>query len=209
MKLGEMMIPEFMGKLAGTEPTPGGGSASALLGLIGVSLVQMVVNLTLGRKKYAEFEGLMNSVMEEAEAQRAALLEAIDQDAWAYNKVSAAYKLPKDTDEEKAARADAIQEALKIATLTPLNILNHCKSSLRLAHDAVGRSNTNAASDLGVAALALKAGMDGAWLNILINLASIKDENFKEDIKTKATDTLTQAAWLCDKINEYVMAELG
>jgi len=208
MKLIDLNVMDFTNKLASSDPTPGGGSAAALSGLVGISLAAMVANLTIGRKKYAEYEDFMQTVLADANAQQAALLAGIDLDAEAYDKVSAAYKLPKETDEEKSARLAAIQDALKIATTTPLNILNHCMASLRLAHSMIGKCNTNAASDLGVAAVSLNTGIQGAWMNILINLSGIKDESFKDEARKKAQETLAQAKKLCAEIEAFVMSEI-
>ncbi|MCL2349991.1 MAG: cyclodeaminase/cyclohydrolase family protein [Defluviitaleaceae bacterium] len=209
MKLTDLNIKDFAAQLASSAPAPGGGSAAALSGLMGVSLLEMVANLTVGRKKYAEHEELMQSIITEAKNHHQALLNAIDLDAKAYDQVSAAYKLPKETDEDKAARSAAIQKTLKAATLSPFAILAHCEQSLELAQKAVGKANTNAASDLGVCAMALKTGAQGAWMNILINLMDIKDEDFVNDIKQKSQAALAKTDAICDEITKYVMAEIS
>jgi len=208
VKLIDLDIANFAEQLASKKATPGGGSAAALSGLVGISLVQMVANLTIGRKKYMEHEELMQQILADGQAQHNALLAAIDADAAAYDSVSAAFKLPKETDEEQTFRAAAVQDALKQATLVPLIILQHCFESLKLAHSVVSKCNTNAASDLGVAAITLKAGMEGAWYNILINLGSIKDNNFKDDMRNKASDALDAAAILQMEIQTFVMSEI-
>ena len=114
MQLINLSVTDFMTKLASKEPTPGGGSAAALSGVMGVSLVQMVANLTLGRKKYADHEGLMNEILKECEGLHQGLLEAIDVDAEAYNQVSAAFGMPKETDAEKEARSAKSKKLLKM-----------------------------------------------------------------------------------------------
>ncbi|MCL2855902.1 MAG: cyclodeaminase/cyclohydrolase family protein [Defluviitaleaceae bacterium] len=204
-----LSVADFMAKLASKEPTPGGGSAAALSGVMGISLVQMVASLTLGRKKYADHEGLMNDILAASTTLHLDLLNAIDIDSDAYNQVSAAFGMPKETDEEKAARSAKIQEATIIATKSPFDILTKCLDGLKLAHKAIGKSNTNAASDLGVAATNLLAGVSGAWMNILINLPGIKDETFAADMRKQGEDGVAQASKLWEEINNYVMQEIN
>ena len=209
MKLVNMNVEDFMAKLASSDPTPGGGSAAALSGVVGASLLQMVCNLTIGRKKFAEHEGLMEEIIAKCNEHGKALLEAIDKDAAAYDQVSAAYKMAKETDEEKKVRSAAIQEALKIATMSPYDILDHSSKALTLAHKAMGKTNPNAASDLGVAAKNLKTAMEGAWMNILINLSGIKDEAFAAEIKEKSLAALKCANELVTDIVAHVMTEIS
>lgn len=208
MQLVNLSITDFMSKLASKEPTPGGGSAAALSGVMGISLVQMVANLTLGRKKYADHEELMKEILEECKGLHQCLLDAIDKDAEAYNQVSAAFGMPKETDDEKKSRSAKIQEATKNATISPFEILTKCLGGLRLAHKAIGTSNTNAASDLGVAATSLLSGVSGAWMNILINLPGIKDENFVADMRKQGENGAAEASKLWEDINNYVMSEI-
>ncbi|MCL2574954.1 MAG: cyclodeaminase/cyclohydrolase family protein [Defluviitaleaceae bacterium] len=209
MKLIDLNVADFAIKLASSEPTPGGGSAAALSGVMGTALLRMVCNLTTGRKKYAEHEELMQEILAKTEEKCTALLAAIDADADAYDGVSAAFKMPKETDDEKKARSAAIQEALKAATLSPFAILEHCGAVLALAYKAKGCTNTNAASDLGVAAMNLKIAMDGAWLNMLINISGIKDEVFCEDLKAKAQTAINQAENQVKEIIAQVMLEIS
>jgi len=209
MKLIDMNVADFMNKLASSDPTPGGGSAAALSGAVGTSLLQMVANLTAGRKKFADHEELMQEIIAKCEAHSKALLEAIDKDADAYDQVSAAYKMAKETDEEKAARSAAIQEALKVATMSPFAILELSYEVLGIAHKAIGKTNPNAASDLGVAAKNLKTAMDGAWMNILINLSGIKDEAFAADVKEKSLAALKHANELVTDIVAHVMTDIS
>ena len=208
MLLTNLNIKEFMGVLSSDAPTPGGGSAAALSGVAGVSLLQMVCNLTIGKKKYAEFDELNKNVLNDAKRHHDALLAAIDEDAKAYDQVSAAFGLPKETDEEKAARTAAIQDALKVATLSPFNILVHAKAALQLTHSIIGKSNPNAASDLGVAAASLRTAAIGAWYNILINISSIKNEEFVSDINAKGQEALATSNKLADEICAYVLTQI-
>ena len=178
-RLAALSVEEFLRRLSSGDPTPGGGAASALAGALGASLVSMVCNLTLGRERYADFEADARQIQSEADALRVRLQEGIDEDAAAYGRVIATYKLPRGTDGEKAARSDAIQVATVEAAEVPLGLVEASAQVIELAERALGKTNPNAASDLAVAALLGVAGLDGAAANVEINLSSLKDEAVK------------------------------
>ena len=205
MKLVDISIENFSDKLASDSPAPGGGSTAALEGALGASLIGMVASLTIGRKNYAEFEPLMIDVVKRAEGLRIKMLDIIDRDTEAFNLVSAVFAMPKDTDEQKAARSSAMQTALKACTLTPFEMIDNSLKALELAKEIVGKYNTNAASDLGVAALSLKACAQGAWLNMLINFGGIHDEAFVAEYKNSGCEFLVRAAELADDIYDGVL----
>ncbi len=208
MKLTEMKVNEFIGLLASDAPAPGGGSASALAGAMGVGLSKMVAALTTGKAKYAEFEPTVQQILAQAGGLTEKLTAAIDRDTEAFDGVSAIFAMPKGTDEEKAARKAAMQKALKEATLVPYETMQLCLDSLKVVQMGVGHTNTSAASDLGVAALNLKSAVQGAWLNVLINLAGIKDEAFVAEYKQKGQEILAQALPLADEIYNTILASL-
>jgi formiminotetrahydrofolate cyclodeaminase len=174
--LGTLSVSAFLERLASGEPTPGGGSASALAGALGASLVSMVCNLTLGREKYAAFATEVEAIRAEAVALRGQLERGIDEDAAAYDGVMATYRLPRGTDDEKATRTAAVQEATYLAALVPLALAEASARVIELAEQAVGKTNVNAASDLAVAAMLGSAAMDGAAANVEVNLSTLKDE---------------------------------
>lgn len=179
MKLVDLKLNEYLDILKSDAPAPGGGSVSALAGAQGVGLFMMVSDLTIGKAKYADFEDICIKAKEKGEKLYAELFAGIDKDTEAYNLVSAAFKMPKDTDEAKAARSKAIADATLIATEVPFRNMELCFAGLETAKELAGHSNPNAASDLGVAALNLLAGVKGAWLNVKINLPGVKDEEKK------------------------------
>ena len=183
--LSEMKINDYIDLLASDAPAPGGGSASALCGAQGAGLCAMVAALTLGKKKYEEHQELCRDVYEQARMLSERMCALIDEDTEAFNRVSAAFKLPKDTDEDKAARKTAIAEATLGATMVPLDTLHRAHDGLELAKMLIGKSNTNCASDIGVAALNLVSCARGAWLNILINLGGIADAEKAQEIRAK------------------------
>ena len=205
----EKKISEYLEVLSSKAPVPGGGGASALAGALGNALGQMVVNLTVGKKKYAEFEDHIKGVHEKSAHLQDQLLEAIDKDTEAFNVVSAVFDLPKETEEEKAARREAMQKALKHATVSPFSMMELIVEALETTKEAVGKSNTNAASDLGVAALNLKAGLQGAWLNVLINISGIKDQDFVQEYHGKGLKLLQTGSELADNIYQSILESLS
>ncbi|MGE3269053.1 MAG: cyclodeaminase/cyclohydrolase family protein [Chloroflexota bacterium] len=177
-----LTVDAFLERLASGDPTPGGGSASALAGALGAALVSMVCNLTIGRERYAAHDAEVRQILAEATALRARLQQGIDSDAAVYDTVMAAYKLPRASDAEKATRQEAIQQATHAAALVPLGLAEASGQVIALAAQAVGKTNTNAASDLAVAALLGAAAMDGAAANVKINLSALKDELVRREI---------------------------
>jgi len=208
MKLTEMQVRAFCELLASDAPAPGGGSASALAGAMGIGLAEMVANLTTGKKKYAEFEENTAAMKEKASKLVEEMIVSVDKDTEAFDGVSAVFAMPKDTDEEKEARKAAMQKALKEATLAPFSVMELCLESLHVVEMGIGKSNTSAASDLGVAALNLKSAVQGAWLNVLINLGGIKDEAFVAEYKGKGEAILAEALPLADKLYNAILESL-
>ena len=199
MKLSDLKVTEFADRVASDAPAPGGGSVAALYGSIGAALAAMVANLTQGRKKYAEFAAHAAEVQQKAGALQARLMDVMDRDTDAFLVVSQAFAMPKETDEQKAARSAAIQEGLKGCTRTPMEMMELCDETLTLAASLLGRFNDTSASDLGVAFLSLKAGIQGAWFNVLINISSLKDRAFAEEYRSRGEALLRHALPLADE----------
>ena len=208
MKLVEMQINDFIAVLGSDTPAPGGGSASALAAAQGIALTKMVTELTIGKKKYAEFEDEIELLQKKAKSLQEGLLRAIDEDTEAFNQVSAVFGLPKTTEEEKKARREAMQSALKGAAVTPFSMMEKIVDALKVTQAAVGKSNTNAASDLGVAALNLKAALQGACLNVLINLASIKDEMFVRQYRKAGESLVEEGSKIADATYQQILESL-
>lgn len=208
MKLTEMQVRAFCELLASDAPAPGGGSASALAGAMGIGLAEMVANLTIGKKKYAEFEENAVEIKEKSAKLCEEMIVSIDKDTEAFDRVSAVFAMPKETEEDKAARKEAMQKALKEATLAPYSVMELCVESLKVVKKGLGKTNTSAASDLGVAALNLKSAVQGAWLNVLINLGGIKDEAFVAEYRSKGEAILKEALPLADHIYNSVLESL-
>lgn len=208
MKLADQTVTSFVDLMSSDAPAPGGGSAAALEGALGAALTAMVCALTQGKKKYAEFAELTATVGEKAQVLKVQYVDVIDRDTEAFNAVSAVFAMPKDTDEEKTARSAAMQEALKGCTKTPFEMMELAVKALELTDSIVGKSNASAASDLGCAALSLKAAIQGAWLNVLINIGGLKDQAFADQYRKDGEALLEKALPLADSIYEKVLASL-
>jgi len=202
-------IAKFLDELASEQPTPGGGGAAAIMGAVGAALVSMVANLTIGKKNYEAFDAELKEARAKAEALRAELTAAINEDVDAFNAVMGAYGLPREGDEQKAARAAAIQVALKQATDAPLRAVKACHEVIKLSAIVAEKGNINVISDAGVAALAANAGLRSAALNVYINAKSIKDREFAE-IRLGEVNALTDLAALkTEEVYAVVRSKIG
>lgn len=208
MKLAELTVAGFVDLMASDAPAPGGGSAAALEGALGAALSAMVCALTIGKKKYADVQTLAEETGKKAQELKARFVDVMDRDTEAFNAVSAVFAMPKDTDAEKAARKAAMQAALKGCTKTPFEMMQLSCEALELTRSVVGRLNASAASDLGCAALSLKAGIQGAWLNVLINIGGIQDEAFVSQYRREGQALLDRALPLADEIYQEVLKSL-
>ena len=208
MKLVDKSIKDFCVLLASDVSAPGGGSAAALQGAVGAALIGMVASLTAGRKKYAEYDSLMRNIIKQADELRKNMLDIIDRDTKAFNQVSAVFAMPKGTDEEKEVRNDAMQTALKACTITPFEMIQCSYNALILVTEVIGNFNTNAASDLGVAVISLKASAQGAWLNVLINLDGIRDEIFTAKYMISGSELMQRVTGLADDIHADILRSL-
>lgn len=194
MKLTERTVADLLTAFRSSDPTPGGGSASALSGAIGASLLTMVAGLPKPLAETAEDVERLQTAGARCAAHAQTLEGLIDRDSEAYELVMGAYRLPKSTDAERAARSARIQEALRAATEAPLDVMRACSAALEQAAVVARFGNRNASSDVGVAQELLKAGLRGAGLNVEINLGSIQDAEYVERVRTEAGRLLASAA---------------
>jgi formiminotetrahydrofolate cyclodeaminase len=206
--LSEKSVRTFLDELASSAPAPGGGSAAALAAAIGAALVSMVANLTVGKKDYAHVQDDIQRILKRSEELRHKCLELLEGDVAAYTEVSLAYKMPRDTEEQKAARSAAIQKALKAATAVPMELAEACVEILNLCPESAEKGNVRAVSDVGVGALMAEAALRAAALNVLINLGSIKDESFVQQSRARLNALLEGKAELKEKILKDVEAKL-
>ena len=184
--LTDLTVKGLLDVTAGKDPVPGGGSISALSGSIAAALTEMVAGLTIGRKKYAEVEEQMKQLVERVHKIRQQLILDVDRDSEAYNVVFAAFQMPKETDEQKAARSAQIQEATKIAANVPMEVARRVYSLLSDIEEVVSNGNQNAVTDGCVAMMSARNAIIGALFNVRINLTSIKDEQFVADMTAEA-----------------------
>jgi len=200
---------DFLDKLASSAPEPGGGSASALAASIGAALVSMVANLTVGKQKYADVQDQIKELVDNSEKVRGELQSLVQKDTEVYGVLAAAFKMPRETDSEKAERDQAIQNACKEATMVPYAIAEQCLEVAKLSEVAADIGNVNAVSDAGVAALLAEAAAQCAALNVKINLGTIKDEAFNVEKWDGIQDILARSLELKDKVVMVTYKKLG
>ena len=185
MKLVEQRVIDFVAATASKEPTPGGGAIAALTAATGAALAEMVANLTFGKKGYEAVQPEMEELQAKAEAIRKRMLELSQADADVFNIFMNALGLPKNTDEEKAARTAAIQQAYKDAAMVPFEIGELANQIFDLAELASRKGNQNLITDGIIAAINARAAVKSAFLNVRINLSGIKDESFVAELISK------------------------
>ncbi len=209
MSLIDLTVKGFVETLASDAPAPGGGSAAALSGALGAGLVSMVCRLTLGKPKYAAYEELVKETLTKSDALVTKLLDAIQKDTDAFDSVMAAFGMPKETDEQKAARGAAIQTAYKVAIASPVATAEFCLAVMLLAESLLNKSNTNAVSDLAVGATQAYAGLKGALANVQINLPSIKDASYVAEKKAWVGCVERDALKLLQTVESEVAKQIG
>lgn len=199
-KLVNTEISEYIEVLSSEAPAPGGGAVAALTAAQGAALIMMVANLTIGKKKYAEYEELNIVARDEARTYLEQLMKGVDEDKEAFEQVSKAYSMAKQTDSEKAARREAIAIASVGAADAPLKLMRAGVCALRLAADMIGKSNANLVSDLYVAALNLNAGVQAASYNVAANIPYIADRELAASWGAEAGELAGAAAELAGQI---------
>jgi glutamate formiminotransferase/formiminotetrahydrofolate cyclodeaminase len=198
----------FIDQVASSSPAPGGGSVSATCGALAGALSSMVCRLTIGRKKFKEVEDELKGVLEKAEEVKKRMEEFIVKDAESFDKVMAAMKLPKFTDEEKEKRNKAIQETTKGAIIVPLQVMETGLEALKLSRVVADKGNPNMISDAGVSALTARTAVEGAYLNVRINLNSLDDQEFVAQTRQKADNLKKEALLLAQEIEALVEDKL-
>ncbi len=197
-------VKEFLSELASSSPAPGGGSVAALAGALGAALTSMVCNLTIGKEKYADVQDEIKKVLKKSEALRNKLTILIDKDTDAFNDVMKAFKMPKETEEQKNKRSNAIQEGYKIAASVPLETARTCEEILDVALVVAKKGNQSSITDAAISAIMAKVGVKSAILNVKINLGSIKDEKFVNRINSDLEKIEKSAADKTDEVMKIV-----
>ena len=186
--LTDLTVKSFIDKVAGSDPVPGGGSVSALNGALAAALSAMVANLTVGRKKYMEVSEEMEIISAKLTAVTQKLIEDVDRDSDAYNRVFAAFKMPKETDEEKLLRSQTIQKETKFAAEVPMDVAKSVFAVLPLIETVAEKGNTNAVTDACVSMMCARTAILGALMNVRINLSGIKDEDYVAAMEKDASE---------------------
>jgi formiminotetrahydrofolate cyclodeaminase len=201
-------LQSYLDRLAAKEPIPGGGSVAALTGALAAGLLSMVANFTVGKEKYQAVEAEVGRILLEAESLRAQLGRSTEEDSEAYAFVSSAYALPKATDEEKAARSAAIQDALRQAVQIPVQVALACHRVIELSCDLVDKGNPGLVSDVGVAVVLAQAALHSAVLNVEVNLGGIKDAAFSQALAEQVEPLLGEVPEMVetvlDRVNEIM-----
>ncbi|RDY29258.1 sugar ABC transporter substrate-binding protein [Romboutsia weinsteinii] len=208
MNISEKSCVEFVEVLASKAAVPGGGGAAALVGAIGMALGSMVCNLTIGKKKYAEYEESVKDTLARASKLEADLLTMIDKDAEGFYPLSKAYGLPTSTEEEKQFKAETMESALKVACEVPLNIVRACYEAIKLHEDLVDKGSRLAISDVGVGVQCLRAAILGGQLNVVININSIKDQDYVNEVRTEVNKLVEDGVRICDEVYDKVVKAL-
>jgi formiminotetrahydrofolate cyclodeaminase len=188
--LKEMALGKLLLELSSKSAAPGGGAVAGLAGALSAVMVSMVCNLTIGKKKYLQFEDEIKKNLENSSKLREEFILLADKDAEVFTEVMEAYRLPHESDEQKSERSQAVEEATKRAALVPMDVLRRCEVLSSLSRSVALKGNENSISDAGVAAIMAYAAAQSAALNILINLSTITDEDFKGKLKSEQEHVL-------------------
>ena len=200
MEIYKQSCEDFIEELASKAPVPGGGGASAFVGAVGVALGNMVANLTIGKKKYADVEDELTILREKAYVLQKELLLLIEKDAKVFEPLAAAYKLPKETEEEKAYKEKVMEEVLREASEVPMEIMEKICEAILLHKEFAAKGSVLAISDAGVGATFCKAALEGASLNVFINTKSMKDREYAEELNQKAEEMLSVYVPMAEEI---------
>ena len=195
-----LTINDFLTELSSKAPVPGGGGASALVGAAGCSLGTMVGNLTLGKKKYADVQEDIQVLIIKSEKLKEELLELINEDAKAFEPLSKAYGLPKDTPEEIAYKDEVMEKALYEASIVPLNIMKKIYEMIRFHDEYAAKGTRIAISDVAVGVVFCKSALLGASMNVFINTKSMKNRDTAEKLNTEANKLIADGSAIADRI---------
>jgi formiminotetrahydrofolate cyclodeaminase len=209
MNLSQLSCEDFAEELASKKSVPGGGGAAALAGALGVALNSMVANFSKGKKKFIEFEAQHEQILKEGERLRAELLSAIQKDADNFEPLSRAYVMPSSTAEEKANKEKVMQQCLKAANSTPMETLNLVYEGILLHEKLADISSKTIISDIGVGVQLLKAALNSAYVNVLININSITDKDYVDKNKKEAEKLLKDGNQKSTEIYEKVLKILS
>lgn len=207
--LREATCTEFVSQLSSKAPVPGGGGVAALTGALGTALGGMVCSLTTGKKKYAAYEEDIQRILRQTGELQQKLLELIDKDAENFYPLSKAYGMPKETEEEKALKEETLQKCFKVAVQGPVEIMKVCHEAVLLEEELVDKGSKLAISDDGCGVLLLKAAIQSAWMNVIVNLNCIKDDAYCSALRNELVPMMEKDCQICDEVHRKVLQMLG
>lgn len=199
---------EFLHKLASGEPVPGGGGASAAVGAFAAALGSMVSNLTIGKKKYADVEAEVTTLKEQLQTLQEELIHLVDKDAEAFLPLAEAYRLPKNTEEEQAYKAQVMEEALYGASALPIQMMETILEVLRVLEKLSGKGSRLAISDVGAGALFAQAALESASLNVYINAGMMKNQERASQLIRRADDLIREGQLLKEQAYKVVLEQI-
>lgn len=208
MSFNDLNIREYIEKLASKEPVPGGGGASAVCGALGAALASMVCNLTIGKKKFAEYEGELTAILNDAQRLSAELLRLSDEDARVFEPLAKAYSLPKNTPEEIEHRDKVMEQVLLEAAEVPLNIMRVIAEVIKLHHRLKDISSMLAISDVGCGIIMAKSALYAASLNVFINTKAMKNKETADKLNAETDALLREYSSMADEAFEFVNNKL-
>ncbi len=204
-KLVDLTVRDFVSELSSDSPAPGGGSAAALEGALGMGLFAMVCRLTEGKEAYKEYKDHIVQIQNGLDELQGELLKLVDMDTEAFLNISKAFAMPKATENQKKARSENIQQSLVLCIKVPMMVMKIAAQGLVMADMLSGKFNTAASSDFGVAVLSLRSAVQGAWLNVCINVKSLKDRAQAEKFDSEGREILNTALPRADKLYQAAM----
>ena len=208
-KIPQWSCEKFVDETFSKAPVPGGGGVAALVGSIGAALAGMVGNLTTGKKKYAEYEEDIQRILADAKVLQDDLLSQIDKDAENFYPLSQCYGMKAETEEEKAAKEEKMQACLKVAISAPIDIVKLAYKAIKLHEELAVKGSKLAVSDVGCGVVCLKAALQSGWLNVMINLKSIHDEDYVKAVEAELLPLVSEGSELADRIYEDVKSQLA
>jgi formiminotetrahydrofolate cyclodeaminase len=207
--LTELSCRDFANELASKKPVPGGGGAAAMVAALGAALNTMVANFSYGKKKFIDIKDKHEELIKRGEILRVKLIDLVDKDAEYFEPLSRAYVMPSNTEEEKALKNETLQRCLMDACSAPMETLEYSYDAILLHEEIIDISSKNIISDVGVGVQLLKAALNSAYLNVLINLNSMDDENYARRQKEKAEKLVDRGTKTADELYEKVVTILN
>lgn len=204
MKLVEYDLKQFTNETFSSSPVPGGGGVSSLASSLGTALGGMVLNLTIGKEQYKQYEDELKNIINSLEGLKDEFLEFVDKDSESFMPLAKAYKLPSETEEEIKYKKEVIQQATKNACEVPAQVVKKSYEAIRLLEKLLGKTTHLAVTDIAVGMILLRAGLVGSWMNVLINLSAIDDEEYITKVRNELECMMRDGIKICDRVCDEI-----